>query len=312
MVEEDENALRGFEDRLQKAISDLEDALLGVSDKEILKELQKKHIIQDDKLFCSFKDKLKQASCYQPSKCDSKNSSCNSTEDDVAPYLNYEKNSSNLDLSISSYLKIPISDKLASSATPVEEIPTIRSDFESSTENSDSDFPLENLLSREDLSDKNIQILSGYCRSPLIVDELIESNPELPQPFTNSDFTTQRLTAATNGNLRPRTGHKKKWLTLTENRTAAAGHETIEQFVRRICSSQLDLIDSLSTRPRNVWAPTKPRCSPQVRYQQYRQFWDKFPEPGAKPRKALRWAIRSKMAQKEEPQKISWWPELKL
>lgn len=67
MPAENEGSLPlGFEERLQKAISDLEDALLGISDEEIRQELNSKGYVNlNNDLFHSFKGHLKQASLHQ-------------------------------------------------------------------------------------------------------------------------------------------------------------------------------------------------------------------------------------------------------
>lgn len=63
---ESEDPLLGFEGRLQRVISDLEDALWGISDEDIRVELSSKGYTDlNEAGFCSFKDQLKKAALHK-------------------------------------------------------------------------------------------------------------------------------------------------------------------------------------------------------------------------------------------------------
>ncbi|OQR72470.1 hypothetical protein BIW11_10360 [Tropilaelaps mercedesae] len=289
MIGQNEDSLQGFEGRLRNAISDLEGALLGIADEEIQLELKSKgYTALNETGFRPFKNAPKKAALNRTIEGNRNAISVNEAILHEGPS---SEESLDFDVSVSSYFRLPRSGAYL--------------------------LP-ENFLQLQQERSCIFQASQSF-----ITDDLIGSDSEFLQPAGVNDGPVRQrcTTGASVRNLWSSTTIKKRphhvptpfeQSHLATSQPIGTNNKTFERFMRKKCSTQMDLISKCAGRSESVWVPTKPKCSPQERYQQYQKFWAKYPAPGQQPRKVLRWAVRNQMAQKEEPQKVSWWPEIRL
>ncbi|XP_018496519.1 uncharacterized protein LOC108864790 [Galendromus occidentalis] len=284
-------AFNGFEARVDRAITDLEDALLGITDEDIREVLRLKNFeLLDETRFREFKDQVKDTLLdrliengrQQPA-----------DKMEVASQSTSE--SADFDITCSSYMKIGPGHRGPDGAT-------------------DSD--IDRLMALANVSSEDSQDFGNFSLGDggrELADRLtsendfLRANPE----FAQSTFCRRSSPHSPNSRAHRRRANSVS-SDFGRNDPQASQYckkrKAFEDFVRHECKTQMDLITGPN---QSVWVPTRPKCSPQVRYYQYKKIWDKFPIPGEKPRRELRWAIRNQLAKKEEPQKQSWWPEVK-